>query len=101
MNDVLSLMVPLSLARPESSMNLSMMLSMANSATDEEDPILQSERPPLDLRGFVTITTGKWRDKERTTGRWKDDDVMSLTEKRIRYGIRCEFRLSLSSYAID
>jgi hypothetical protein len=81
-------MVPLSLGRPTSSVSLAMMLSLASSATDEEDPILQYERPPEDFRSFMTVTTGKWKEKEHTTQRWKDPDVMPLTKKRIRYGIR-------------
>jgi hypothetical protein len=94
-DEVISVMVPLSLARPGSSISLFSMLSMANSATEEEDPILQFERPPEGLRGFLTVTTGAWEKNNKSTLRWKDHNVMSLAAERVRYGLRGEYQLVL------
>jgi hypothetical protein len=89
-DEILSIIVPLSLSAPSSSISLAMMLSMASNSTDEEDPILQFERPPEAFTCFMTLTTGKWKDKEHRTLRRKDREVISLAGKGMRYSIRGE-----------
>jgi hypothetical protein len=88
MDDVVSIIVPMSLGDRPVCLSFLSMLSFASSATDEEDPILQFKHPPLNLQASVTVATGKWRVKEKTMQKWKDDDIIMLTDKKMSFGVR-------------
>ena len=87
---VFSVMMPLALATTSVTAVLDNAVQLATSATDDENPILQFESPPKDLRMLATISSANWIAKEEALDRgvYKDTETLTLTKSPFKHPIR-------------
>ena len=88
-DDVVSIIVPLSLSTVMMAISLAHLISFAGVGTVDEDPILQFKRPPRDLQVHVTIPTADWQEKEANLAKFhfKDEEITTLSHNPIRIGL--------------
>jgi len=88
-DDVVSIIVPLSLSTVLTAVSLAHLISVAGIDTVDEDPILQFKQPPRDFQAHVTISTADWHKKQLDLAQFefKDEEITTLSHNPIRFGL--------------
>ncbi|KAI4659252.1 uncharacterized protein J4E78_005678 [Alternaria triticimaculans] len=90
-DDIVSIMIPLSLTDPFVAIGMGLMLDFATGNSEDEDPVLQFERKHFTAK-FV-VTTAAWEDRQHklkftNAARQPDLEVLSVSQSPLSKAIR-------------
>jgi hypothetical protein len=89
-DELVSMLVPLGLSSIYTAYTVDLLVQLASTGTDEDDPILQFEPPPAGLKTEFTVSTAEYcrRLRKVLASDSNDPEVRSIPRSPLKRGIR-------------